>query len=578
MATAYQIVGRCDSVEFARAEHLAKILKDALALSEQEIVIEMRNPEKWSEYIHNVTKLYGFQSYFTEVEKGNEEDGCIVWNHRNKRLVGGERAFRQELEAKYNIMIDDQRALFEKIAQENTVLYRKGQAYLKAHQAEVKEHSLGVVVAGPPAGGKGTQCEKIKERFGLVHISTGDLLREAVMAQSAFGRKIKRFMEKGELVPDEIVIKMVKDRLDADDVRQRGWLLDGFPRTKEQALALEKYGVKADLFLLLNVPDIRLVDRVTGRRSDPVTGKIYHMKSNPPPTEEIAKRVVHRVDDTEAAIRTRISKYHANLNAIRDNYKDVLVEIDGDRVPDAVFADVVDVFERKLQEENPRLIRQLIEEEHGLTKRVNMIISGPPAAGKGTQCEFIKKEWGLAHISTGDLLREAVQNKTPVGAVAAGFMARGELVPDELIIDLVTQRLAQDDVKHQGWLLDGFPRTKAQADSLTSKGIRPDLFILLEVDDDELVERVVGRRSDPETGKIYHLKFNPPPPDAVHRLQHRTDDTKEAVQVRLLKYHENVAAVRGSYEDVIVSVNGGGGRKPDQVFQHIRVAVLDKLD
>ena len=138
--------------------------------------------------------------------------------------------------------------------------------------------------------------------------------------------------------------------------------------------------------------------------------------------------------------------------------------------------------------------------------------------------------------------------------------------------------MEQDDCQTKGWLLDGFPRTQAQAQALADAGITGDCFILLDVPTDILVERVVGRRTDPVTGEIYHLTFRPPPADddeVLQRLVQRSDDTKEKILVRLEQYHANVDAVKGSFEDIMVEIDGLG--KPDEVFKAIEAAVLAKV-
>ena len=122
-----------------------------------------------------------------------------------------------------------------------------------------------------------------------------------------------------------------------------------------------------------------------------------------------------------------------------------------------------------------------------------IIIAGAPASGKGTQCEMIKEKFGVVHLSTGDILRAAVKEGTELGKTAGGFMDRGELVPDEVMIGVVGERLKQEDCQCQGWLLDGFPRTGAQAAALVDSGALPDVFLLLDVPDEDLVDRVVGR-------------------------------------------------------------------------------------
>lgn len=186
-----------------------------------------------------------------------------------------------------------------------------------------------------------------------------------------------------------------------------------------------------------------------------------------------------------------------------------------------------------------------------------IIISGAPASGKGTQCEMIKTNYGVVHLSTGDMLRAAVTEGTKVGKLAKEYMDSGKLVPDEVIIGVVSDRLAQSDCQESGWLLDGFPRTRAQADALAAAGVSADCFLFLNVPDSSLVERVVGRRTDPETGKIYHMTFSPPDDEKVlERLEQRSDDTEEKVKVRLEQFHDNVESVKGCYEDISIEVDG----------------------
>lgn len=134
----------------------------------------------------------------------------------------------------------------------------------------------------------------------------------------------------------------VKDRLGEDDCKTNGWLLDGFPRTQAQAKALEEVGVSADCFLFLDVPDEVLVERVVGRRTDPITGKIYHMTFSPPDDEEILNRLEQRSDDTEEKVKVRLEQFHANVDAVKDSYTDIMVSIDGNRSPDVVSGEIVD--------------------------------------------------------------------------------------------------------------------------------------------------------------------------------------------------------------------------------------------
>ena len=185
-------------------------------------------------------------------------------------------------------------------------------------------------------------------------------------------------------------------------------------------------------------------------------------------------------------------------------------------------------------------------------------------------------QFGLVHISAGDLLRAEVEAGTPEGVTAKKFMDAGSLVPNDVVVAMVKARLARPDAAERGWLLDGYPRSAEQADAIEAAGVRPDVFILVDVADDILVERVVGRRLDPVTGVIYHTTFNPPPPEIVSRLTQRSDDTEDALRARLASHHANVAAVVGYYKDVLVPVNGEGSM--DDVFAVIEGALLQARD
>eukprot|EP00245_Coleochaete_scutata_P017902 TRINITY_DN9029_c0_g1_i1.p1 TRINITY_DN9029_c0_g1~~TRINITY_DN9029_c0_g1_i1.p1 ORF type:complete len:321 (+),score=70.73 TRINITY_DN9029_c0_g1_i1:158-1120(+) len=208
---------------------------------------------------------------------------------------------------------------------------------------------LRVMISGAPASGKGTQCEQIVERYGLTHISAGDLLRAEVAAGTEYGKKAKAYMDAGDLVPDDVVVTMVKARLAQRDAQEKGWLLDGYPRSASQAAALESGGIRPDIFVVLEVPDEILVDRVVGRRQDPVTGKIYHLKYSPPESAEIAARLTQRSDDTEEKVKNRLSTHKSNVASVLSTYEDILAVVDGNRPKDSVFEDV-DSLLQKLQE------------------------------------------------------------------------------------------------------------------------------------------------------------------------------------------------------------------------------------
>jgi len=155
------------------------------------------------------------------------------------------------------------------------------------------------------------------------------------------GTKAKAFMDKGALVPDELVIQLVMQKMQDPNVKEKGWILDGFPRTQSQAEALKLAGCNPDKIIFIDVPDHILEERVCGRRTDPRTGIIYHIKYKPAPLE-IESRLLHRKDDTPEALKTRLNMYHTNNLAVLNFYKNdkPIDRIDGTRSPDSVYADI----------------------------------------------------------------------------------------------------------------------------------------------------------------------------------------------------------------------------------------------
>ena len=207
---------------------------------------------------------------------------------------------------------------------------------------------------------------------------------------------------------------------------------------------------------------------------------------------------------------------------------------------------------------------------------MRMILVGPPGAGKGTQAARLIDRFAIPHISSGDMLRAAVSAGSDLGKQADAFMKAGQLVPDDLVIAMIIERIGADDCAN-GFMLDGFPRTRPQAEALDSSlaeaGAGLDLVLLIEVPDEMIVERITGRRMDPETGDIYHVQFKPPPADIAGRVTQRKDDTEEAVVARLSKYHSETAPIVPFYAErgLLKRVDGVGA--PAEVTERIATAL-----
>ena len=214
--------------------------------------------------------------------------------------------------------------------------------------------------------------------------------------------------------------------------------------------------------------------------------------------------------------------------------------------------------------------------------KLNILLLGAPGAGKGTQAQMIKEKYHIPHISTGDMFREAIRNKTPIGLLADSYISKGNLVPDDVTIALVKERLSQDDCAN-GYLLDGFPRTIVQAEALaqlSSEINRPiDLVINVDVDESKLIDRISGRRMCKGCGASYHIKNLPPKVEGVcdvcgGELYIRKDDNVDALKVRLENYHDQTQPLIDFYANcgLIATVNG------DSSLENVFKAITDVIE
>ena len=216
-----------------------------------------------------------------------------------------------------------------------------------------------------------------------------------------------------------------------------------------------------------------------------------------------------------------------------------------------------------------------------MAQELNLILFGPPGAGKGTQADRLRSDFQLPYIATGDMLRANVKDETDLGKKAKEYMDAGDLVPDELILAMAGERLSQDDAQ-DGFILDGFPRTIEQAQALAKQlsnmGRRVTAALLIDVPDEEVIRRLSGRRVCVKAGHNYHVEFDPPKHDNVcdqdgSRLVQRDDDKPEVIENRLRVYHEKTAPLIDYYDEQGLMRRIDGTREPADVHGHIRAVI-----
>ncbi|MDM8161651.1 adenylate kinase [Labilibaculum sp. K2S] len=337
---------------------------------------------------------------------------------------------------------------------------------------------LNIALFGPPGAGKGTQSKMLIEKYNLAYISTGDILRGEIAEGTELGLQAKDIIKRGGLVPDEIIVQIMEERIQTD-TEVNGFLFDGFPRTTVQAYILEglllKMNTKLDCMLSLEVPSDQLRNRLLDRAK----------KEN-------------RSDDTEEVISVRLKEYDTKTAPVANFYKEkeIYHGIDGLGGIDQIFERLTSVVDQTLQK-----------------SWINLVLLGPPGSGKGTQGRKLAEQFNLEYISTGHLMRQEIKKDTEMGQSAKTYMEKGDIVPDEIAIRLIERQIRKHpDAK--GFIFKGFPRTIVQAyilDGLLRKlGSIVTTSINLDVSTLESIKRLTyrgkteGKRLYDDTDIIIH--------------------------------------------------------------------------
>jgi adenylate kinase len=376
---------------------------------------------------------------------------------------------------------------------------------------------LNIALFGPPGAGKGTQSALLVEKYKLAYISTGDLLRQEISEGSELGKKAKELIDRGQLVSDEMIVQLIEKRIIAS-ADKNGILFDGFPRTMVQAYILEglllKLNTSLACMLSLEVPREELIVRLLER------GKISG-----------------RTDDNAEVIEFRLEEYNNKTKPVADFYKDR-----NKYIPIQGVGEISEVFDRLVQSIDNTLQQVWF----------NLVLTGAPGSGKGTQGRLLAKKYNLYYISTGSLLRREIKAGSDIGVKVKDIMDRGELVPDEIVIRLIESEIRQHN-NVRGFVFKGFPRTIVQA------------YIL-----DGLLRRL-------DSSVSYCIELNASTIESIKRLNARAktpqarsyDMNTELIINRLEEYNEKTLPVADFYnkQHKFASMNAIGDEK--QVFERL---------
>lgn len=377
---------------------------------------------------------------------------------------------------------------------------------------------LNIALFGPPGAGKGTQSEFLIKEYNLFYISTGDLLRKEIKDQTKLGKQAQSIIASGGLVSDEIIVQIIEKTI-TDNPDANGFLFDGFPRTYIQAYILEglmiKLNTSLNCLISLDVPEEESVRRLLKR------GKTSG-----------------RSDDNEVVIRNRLKEYREKTLPVLKFYKDKGI--------------CFDLNSEKPIPEVKKNINKIVKEE--LSKRLlNIVLFGYPGSGRGSQGRAIAEKYGLEYVATGPMLGEEIEKETPIGKHVKELYENGQLVPDEIVVQLIEQKLEKSkNVK--GYIFKGFPRTLVQSyilDGLLKKhGSSLSKIIELEVPTLELIKRLDERS---KTDKC--MPYDTSTAKIVKRLQEHEQKTVPVIE----KYNELHGVVKidgtGTFEEVFEKIS-----------------------
>lgn len=342
---------------------------------------------------------------------------------------------------------------------------------------------INIALFGAPGAGKGTQSKLLLEKYKLTYISTGDMLREEIKQQTKLGLIAKEAIDQGKLVSDEIIVQIIEEKIKMS-TDTNGFLFDGFPRTVVQAYILEglllKMGMSLTCMISLDVPREELISRMVAR----------------------AEKENRSDDRSMEIINHRLDEYENKTVPVADFYKaqNKFFSVDGTGTVDEIFSGVDAIIEKQL--ENIWL---------------NIILVGPPGAGKGTQAKKLAKEFNLVYVSTGEMIRNEIANGTEMGCLAQPFLEKGDPVPDEIAIKLIEGKIKESH-SAKGFIFKGFPGTLVQAyilEGLLQKmGSRVSCVYEIKSPTLQSIKRLTARAKT-DTARVYDMDMD----IIIHRLE-----------------------------------------------------------
>ncbi|XP_029685970.1 adenylate kinase 8 [Takifugu rubripes] len=377
-----------------------------------------------------------------------------------------------------------------------------------------------VVLLGPPAVGKRTLARKLSADLQAAHVTCENLL------ESQPEQNIQE-------LPVELLVKRIQQRLNDCNITQ-GWLLEGFPQTRLQALCLQEAGIIPEHVVVLEAPDDVLLQRSRGKMVDPLTGEVYHQTFLWPDDHTVAQRLRHEELSDKQHV-AELQRYRCEGQGLMSIYQHVLRVINGDQPHSDVYQQALAFIQTRRYTRTPRIL-----------------LLGPPGSGKSHQAKLLSEKHKLVDVCCSQLLRSVAAEGATLGEQIQPYLDCCSAVPDLLVLQVLENRLSQLDCSSRGWIIHGFPRNLDQARLLHKSQYQPNRVYFLDLNDDVCLNRISLRATDPISGQRFHAVTRPAlSPEVQNRLRTRPKDTTPVMIRKLKLYRLDCVGLQSLYPEAV---------------------------
>ncbi|XP_069379282.1 adenylate kinase 8 isoform X2 [Paralichthys olivaceus] len=404
-----------------------------------------------------------------------------------------------------------------------------------------------IMVLGPPAVGKHTVATKLSAELRAVHVTIESLLKD-----------------QSELSTQLPVEQRVHQRLSEVDCFNKGWVLEGLPQTRLQALTLQQAGVIPEHVVILDASDDVLLERREGKLVDPVTGDVYHQTFIWQANDIIAQRLEKGRGPSEAQHLAELQLFRCEVTGLRSAYQHVLKIINSDQPHADVYQQGSHPQNNQSRADVYQQVLAFVRTRH-CSRTPRILLLGPPGSGKSHQARLLSEKYKMVDVCCDQLITSAAADGSSLGEKIQSYLDDKQPVPDDLVLQVLKRRLSQVDCSSRGWILHGFPRDLQGALSLQESQHQPNRVFFLELTDDVCVERVSLRATDPVSGERFHAVTRPALTSEIqNRLETRPQDRTYAVTHTLNQCRTHTAALQSVYPDVVLI---DADQDPHSVFE-----------